>query len=127
MPEPLLSSFRSQRCGHVHAELGKQPRRRLLAAGVRAMHRVFGALKRQDGDLPFLGVDDPVLGDAGPGIVGSFLHQVALSVAGAAGLPVRSEPSILRPLGTEPAFRDHFLSRVESNGVSTLRIEITVN
>src|SRR5277367_5130326 len=38
----------------------------------------------------------------------------------------RSNPSILRRLGTEPAFRDHFLSRVESNGVSTLRIEITV-
>src|SRR4051794_5140151 len=41
--------------------------------------------------------------------------------------PVRSNPSILRPLGAEPAFRDHFFSRVESDGVGTLRIEITVN
>src|SRR5271170_6069295 len=40
---------------------------------------------------------------------------------------VRSNPSILRRLGTEPAFRDHFLSRVESDSVTTLRIEITVN
>jgi hypothetical protein len=50
----------------------------------------------------------------------------ASSVAHAPGLPVRSNPSILRRLGTEPAFGDHFLLRVESNGVSTLRIEITV-
>src|SRR4051794_21858969 len=43
------------------------------------------------------------------------------------GSPVRSNPSILRRLGTEPAIRDHFLPRVESNGVSTLRVEISVN
>src|SRR5262249_3325873 len=40
---------------------------------------------------------------------------------------VRSGPSIFRSLGTEPAFRNHFLSRVERNGVSTLRIEVPVN
>src|SRR5579884_1672930 len=47
-------------------------------------------------------------------------------VADAPGLPVRSNPSILRRLGAEPAFRDHFLWRVESNGVSTLGKQITV-
>ena len=60
-----------------------------------------------------------------PTFVSSLVHRTW--VACDPGLPVRSNPSILRPLGTEPAFRDHFLSRVESNGISTLRIEITVN
>src|SRR5271165_4933889 len=50
---------------------------------------------------------------------------VITPAAGAPGLAVRSNPAILRRLGTEPAFRDHFLSRVESNGVS-MRIEITL-
>src|SRR4051812_43479235 len=48
-------------------------------------------------------------------------------VADAPAPAVRSGPSILRRLCTEPAIRDHFLPRIESDGVGALRIEIAVN
>ncbi|QJW94786.1 hypothetical protein FTUN_2309 [Frigoriglobus tundricola] len=49
------------------------------------------------------------------------------SPGGAARLACSIKPSALRRLGPEPAFRDHFPSPVESNGVGTLRITLTVH
>src|SRR5262249_25712395 len=78
-PRSPLGCLQDRR--HLHGQAGQQLRGRLLAAPEHAVDRISRAFENQDGDLLQLAVDDPVLGDAGPGIFLALLHQVTIAIA----------------------------------------------